>query len=96
MERRIFTEEHELFREQFRKFCVREVTPNVARWEEQRIVDREAWTKAGAQGFLCPWVEPEYGGSGVDFGYSAIIDEEIVRAGSSGFALSLHNDICVP
>ena len=96
MRRTIFNEEHELFREQFRKFCAREVTPNIERWENQRIVDREAWRKAGAQGFLCPWVDPKYGGSGVDFAYSAIIDEEIIRAGSSGFAMSLHNDICVP
>ena len=96
MQRHVFNEEHELFREQFKRFCAREVTPNIARWEEQRIVDRDAWTKAGAQGFLCPSVDPKYGGSGVDFGYSAIIDEEIIRAGSSGFAMSLHNDICVP
>jgi acyl-CoA dehydrogenase len=96
MRRTIFNEEHELFRDQFRKFCAREVTPNVERWEQQHIVDREAWTKAGAQGFLCPWVDAAYGGSGVDFGYSVVIDEEIVRAGSSGFALSLHSDIVVP
>ncbi len=96
MRRTIFNEEHELFREQFKKFCAREVTPNVDRWEEQRLVDRDAWRKAGEQGFLCPTLDPKYGGSGVDFGYAAIIDEEIIRAGSSGFALSLHNDIVVP
>jgi acyl-CoA dehydrogenase len=96
MERRVFTKEHELFREQFKKFCEREVTPNVERWEEQRIVDRETWKKAGDQGFLCPTLDPKYGGSGVDFGYAAIINEEIVRAGSSGFTAGLHSDIVVP
>src|SRR4051812_30392759 len=96
MQRHVFNEEHELFRDQFKKFCAKEVTPQVDRWEEQRIVDREAWKKAGDQGFLCPWAHPKYGGSGVDFGYSAIIGEEIIKAGSSGFALSLHSDICVP
>ena len=29
MQRRVFNAEHELFREQFKKFCAREVTPNV-------------------------------------------------------------------
>jgi acyl-CoA dehydrogenase len=96
MRRPIFDEDHELFRQQFRQFCAREVIPNIERWEEQRIVDRATWKKAGEQGFLCPWVEPTYGGSGVDFGYGAIMNEELVRAGASGFALSLHNDICVP
>jgi acyl-CoA dehydrogenase len=96
MERRIFTAEHELFREQFKKFCAREVTPNIEKWEQQRIVDREAWKKAGEQGFLCPTLDSKYGGSGVDFGYSAIINEEVIRAGSSGFTIGLHNDIVVP
>ncbi|MCC6764480.1 MAG: acyl-CoA dehydrogenase family protein [Deltaproteobacteria bacterium] len=96
MERRVFTREHELFREQFKKFCEREIAPNVERWEEQRIVDRETWKKAGEQGYLCPTLEPKYGGSGVDFGYAAIINEEIVKAGSSGFTAGLHSDIVVP
>src|SRR4029079_8158503 len=96
MERRIFNQEHELFREQFKKFCAREVTPHVDKWEEQRIVDREAWLKAGAQGFLCPTLDVKYGGAGVDFGYAAIINEEIIKAGSSGFAMGLHSDIVVP
>jgi acyl-CoA dehydrogenase len=96
MRRTAFNEDHELFREQFKRFCAREVVPNIERWERQRIVDRDAWRTAGEQGFLCPWVDPRYGGAGADFGYSAVIDEEIVRAGSSGFALALHNDICVP
>jgi acyl-CoA dehydrogenase len=69
MQRDVFSEDHELFREQFKKFCAREITPHIERWEQQRIVDRETWRKAGAQGFLCPWVDPKYGGSGVDFGY---------------------------
>jgi len=96
MERNIFNEDHNLFRDQFREFCAREVIPNIERWEEQRIVDRKTWLIAGQQGFLCPWVDPKYGGLGVDFGYSAIMNEELVRAGASGFALALHNDICVP
>ena len=96
MERTIFNEDHNLFRDQFREFCAREIVPNIERWEEQRIVDRETWLKAGEQGFICPWVDPTYGGLGVDFGYSVIMNEELVRAGSSGFALPLHSDICVP
>lgn len=96
MERRVFSREHELFREQFKKFCEREITPNVDRWEEQRIVDRDTWKRAGEQGYLCPMLDPKYGGSGVDFGYAAIINEEIVRAGSSGFTAGLHSDIVVP
>ena len=37
-------------------------SPNQERWNEEGIVDREAWRKAGDGGFLCPWLEPEHGG----------------------------------
>jgi acyl-CoA dehydrogenase len=96
VERAIFSEEHELFRQSFRKFVEREVLPNQPRWNQEHIVDREAWQKAGQNGFLCPWLEPEYGGSGGDFLHSAVIIEELARAYESGFALSLHSDVVVP
>ncbi|MCA9612767.1 MAG: acyl-CoA dehydrogenase family protein, partial [Myxococcales bacterium] len=57
MERTIFGEEHEIFRKAFRQFVQKEVAPNQERWREEGCVDREAWRKAGEQGFLCPWLE---------------------------------------
>jgi acyl-CoA dehydrogenase len=96
VERSLFSEEHELFRQSFRKFVEREVVPNQPRWNQEHIVDREAWRKAGQNGFLCPWLEPAYGGAGGDFLHSAVIIEELARAYESGFALSLHSDVVVP
>src|SRR5688572_23307451 len=60
------------------------------------MVDRETWAKAGDGGFLCPWLEPEYGGSGGDFLHSVVVIEELARCYESGFAMSLHSDIVVP
>jgi len=74
----------------------REVKPHQDRWREQGQVDREIWRKAGAQGFLCPWLPEEYGGPGGDFLYSTIVMEELARAYESGFAMALHSDIIVP
>ncbi len=96
MKRRIFNEDHELFRSQFRKFLEREVVPYCDQWEKDGIVSREVWLKAGENGFLCPWLPEEYGGSGVDFLYSVVMSEEMAGIGSSGFAIGLHNDIVVP
>ncbi len=96
MDRTIYSEEHELFRKAFRTFAEREIVPHQARWSEAGMVDREAWTKAGQAGFLCPWLEPEYGGAGGDFLHSAVIIEELARVFESGFALSLHSDVVVP
>ena len=96
MDRTLFTEEHVAFRKAFKQFVEREITPNQARWREQGQVDREVWRKAGAQGFLCPWLEDKYGGAGADFIYSMILMEELATAYESGFAMALHSDIIVP
>ncbi|HPC48346.1 MAG TPA: acyl-CoA dehydrogenase family protein, partial [Deltaproteobacteria bacterium] len=76
---RYMTEEHTIFRESVRRYFEKEVTPNADAWERQGIVPREAWKKIGAQGFLCPWLPEEYGGSGADFLYSFILAEEMAR-----------------
>jgi len=96
MDRTLFSEEHELFRKSFRTFLEREVVPHQQRWMDAGMVDREVWRKAGAAGFLCPWLEPELGGPGADFLCSVIVTEELARVYESGFALPLHSDIVVP
>jgi acyl-CoA dehydrogenase len=96
MDRTMFTEEHVAFRKAFRQFAEREIVPNQEKWREQGQVDREIWRKAGAQGFLCTWMEEKYGGAGGDFLYAMICMEELARVYESGFAISLHSDIIVP
>ncbi|MGK4580060.1 acyl-CoA dehydrogenase family protein [Kitasatospora sp. HPMI-4] len=97
MQREIYTEEHEAFRESVVEFLAREVLPHNERWEQAGIVDRSAWLAAGKQGLLGLAVPQEYGGGGTaDFRYPAVLAEEFVRAGVSGLALGLHNDIIGP
>ena len=91
-----YTEEHDMLRDTFKKFIEKEITPHHAQWEKDGIVPRELWLKAGENGFLCPWADEKYGGIEADFLYSAIMTEELTKAGASGFALGLHNDIVVP
>lgn len=96
MDRNIFREEHDLFRQSFRRFVEKEVKPNQDRWMEQGSVDRDVWRKAGENGFLCPWLDESFGGAGGDFLHSAIVIEELACAYESGFAMGLHSDIVVP
>jgi acyl-CoA dehydrogenase len=96
MDRTLFDADHDTFRQAFRQFIDREIRTHQERWRDQGQVDREVWRKAGAQGFLCPWLEEKYGGPGADFLCSVIIMEELARAYESGFAMSLHSDIIVP
>lgn len=92
----VFNEEHEMFRQAFRKWLEKEVVPHHEQWEKDGIVPREIWRAAGEQGFLCPSLPEEYGGVGADFLYSIIEIEECARARVTGLQFSLHNDIVVP
>ncbi len=99
MERKLFTEEHTLFRDAFRHFVAKEMVPYNDQWEKDGIVSRDLWRKAGQQGFLGLSVPEQYGGAEVaDFSYSAIISEETTRASvaSAGTGMGLHNDVVLP
>lgn len=96
MERTLFAEEHDILRDAFRKWLAAEVVPHHPQWEKDGIVPREVWQSAGESGFLCPQVQERFGGSGADYLYNVVIDEELARARASGLAIPLHNDICVP
>ncbi|PEZ09016.1 acyl-CoA dehydrogenase [Bacillus sp. AFS018417] len=89
-------EEHHIFRDAFRKFLEKEAYPHYNQWEKDGIIPRSLWKKMGQNGFLCSMVEEKYGGAGADFGYSAVINEELEKVGSSLVGISLHNDIVVP
>jgi len=96
MKRDIFTPEHDLFREQFRRFAEKEIAPKVAQWNERGMTDRETWRRCGAAGFLGANQPVEYGGSGGDFLYDAIIMEELSAVRAHALMLSLHSDIILP
>ncbi|MEO1169196.1 MAG: acyl-CoA dehydrogenase family protein [Pseudomonadota bacterium] len=90
--RTAYDESHELFRDQVRKFFDKELHPHLDRWEQEEIVDRNFWSACGEAGLLCPTMPEAYGGLGLDFGYNAVIDEELAYAGSSA-GITLQSDI---
>ncbi len=96
IERTLFSETHEAFRDSVRKFIAQNVTPYHAQWEEEGLVSREVWQQAGAQGLLGCNVPEEYGGPGGDFLFSVIVMEEFARANAFGPGFSLHSDIVLP
>jgi acyl-CoA dehydrogenase len=90
--RTAYDENHAVFRDQIRKFFDQALTPNLARWEQEGIVDRDFWRACGEAGLLCPTLPEQYGGLGLDFGYNAVIGEELAYAGSSA-GVTLQSDI---
>jgi alkylation response protein AidB-like acyl-CoA dehydrogenase len=97
MERMIFEEDHQIFRESVRRFFKNEVGPHADRWREQGFVDRTAFRRAGEEGFLLMWADPKYGGAGIsDFRYEQILVEENARFGDQGFFATLHSRLVAP
>jgi len=92
MQRLIFDEDHEMFRDSVRRFMQTEIEPHVEQWREDGICDPDAFLKAGAQGLLCMWADEKYGGAGIeDFRFEQIVIEETMRHGDMGLFLSLHS-----
>ena len=90
--RTAYGEDHEILRSEVRKFFAGALVPNLERWEEEGIVDRDFWTACGQAGLLCPTIPVAYGGAGADFCTNAVITEELAYAGSSA-GITLHSDI---
>ncbi|XP_044287915.1 long-chain specific acyl-CoA dehydrogenase, mitochondrial [Varanus komodoensis] len=94
--RRIFTSDHDIFRQSVKKFFQDAVVPNHGEWEKAGQVSREVWEKAGQQGFLGVNIAEEHGGIGGDLFSTAIVWEEQMYANCSGPGFSLHSDIVMP
>lgn len=93
IERNIFSQEHEMWRESVRKFVEKEIVPHHERWEKEGIVPRDLWLKAGEAGMLCCTVPEEYGGLGLDYLFDAVVYEELWRVGASGPGFLIHTDL---
>jgi len=97
MTRPLFDEDHNLFREQYRKFLQQEVMPFREAWQDAGIVPREMFQKMGAQGFLLTWAEEKYGGMGLtDFRYQQVMIEEDANYSDPGFFHTLHSRLVAP
>ena len=87
-----FEPEHEMFRDQVRRYVSRAIAPHLDRYEADGIVDRGFWLGCGAAGLLCPTVPEEYGGTGLDFRFNAVVNEEISYAGVPD-GITLQSDV---
>ena len=96
MRRDIFNQDHDIFREQVRRFVEKELVPKIEQWNRDGMSDRASWLKMGEAGFLGANQPAEYGGAGADFTYDAIIIEELARVRAHGLMMPLHSDVIMP
>jgi alkylation response protein AidB-like acyl-CoA dehydrogenase len=98
MQRTIFDQHHEAFREAVREFLDRHVRPRMADIQSQKQIPREVWLEAGRQGFLGLQVPEQFGGSeAADYRYTAVLTEELARESASlASCFTIHLDVNAP
>jgi len=97
MRRTVYDDRHEAFRQTVRTFFEEEVKPEYDEWERDSRPSRRFWKRAGELGMLGIGVPPELGGlEGSTFKHSAVVTEEVQRAGFALGGLRVQTDICMP
>jgi acyl-CoA dehydrogenase len=97
LEREIYSsEEHKMTQKMIQDFINNEIMDQTEEWEKNGMVSREIWERAGELGLLCIDMPEKYGGSGLDFSFSALFIEELAKKGVSGPGFSLHSDVIAP
>ena len=97
LEREIYaSEEHKMMQKMIQDFIQNEMIDQTDEWEKNGMVGRDIWNRAGELGLLCLDIPEEYGGSGLDFSFSALFIEEMAKEAVSGPGFSLHSDIVAP
>jgi len=88
------TEEREQLRKEIREFALREVAPNVSRWDEASEFPEEVVKALGRMGLLGIIFPVEYGGSGLGYvDYVLAIEELSAVDGSIGIIVAAHNSL---
>ncbi|AZS39283.1 acyl-CoA dehydrogenase family protein [Microbacterium oxydans] len=101
MERDIYDEDHEAFRDLVKDFVKRHVTGEaIERWDAAGEIDRATMLAAGEAGLIGLSVPEEFGGAGMlqDYRFRTIVMEEVIAsgAGSLAGAFGIQDDLAVP
>ncbi|WP_309102996.1 acyl-CoA dehydrogenase family protein [Microbacterium sp.] len=101
MQRDIYEEDHEAFRDLVKDFVKRHVSNEaIERWEAAGEIDRATMLAAGEAGILGLSVPEEFGGAGMlqDYRFRTIVMEEVIAvgAGSLAGALGIQDDLAIP
>ncbi len=97
MQRTIFTEDHDAFRDSVRQFIAKEITPNMPEWEEAGCIPRDFYYKTAEIGINGLQVPEQYGGGGIDsFLFNTVVYEEIGYAAASLGGFQVHLNTVLP
>lgn len=101
MDRQIYDEDHEAFRDVVKEFVKRYATSEArAKWEADGEIDRATMRAAAESGLIGLSVPEEFGGAGMlqDYRFRTIVNEEVIGAGAGSLAgaFGIQDDLAVP
>ncbi|MEJ1089504.1 acyl-CoA dehydrogenase family protein [Microbacterium sp. Mu-80] len=101
MERDIYEEDHDAFRDLVKDFVKRHVSnETIEKWDAAGEIDRETMLAAGEAGLIGLSVPEEFGGAGMlqDYRFRTIVMEEVIAAGAGSLAgaFGIQDDLAVP
>jgi citronellyl-CoA dehydrogenase len=93
-----FTDEHALIRQTVKRFCLEEIAPHAAEWEEAGEFPTELLRKAGKLGLFGIRIDPEWGGSGQDWWATAAYAEAMSYGDSAPITMNflVQSDLTLP
>lgn len=93
-----FREEHDMLRDQVRRFVETEIVPHGEQWERDGMTPRELLQKMGELGFFGIRYPERYGGAEMDTLATMVLAEELGRSTFGGVAITIlvHTDMASP
>lgn len=93
-----FTEEHDMLRDTVKRFVQAEIAPNAEEWDAEGIFPKELFKKAAGLGLFGIRLDPHYGGTGLDWWYTAAYLEGFSYSNSGGVSMAMfvQSDITLP
>jgi citronellyl-CoA dehydrogenase len=92
------TPEHESFRQTVRKFVETDLAPRAREFDQMGRIEKKLYRKMGELGMLGICYDPKWGGGGLDWSFTAVMYEELVRADNAGvvMGISVQTDMATP
>ncbi len=93
-----FDAQHDMLREQVRRFVESEVKPHAGAWEKAGMVPRAVLRQLGELGLLGIRYPAAYGGAELDTLASVVLAEELAKSSYGGFVITVlvHTDMASP
>ena len=86
-----FNDDHRLYADSVSRFFADHLVPNIERWNEEEMVERNFWHQAGEAGILGATIPQTHGGAGGSIAFDAITAYEQAHCGDNGWGFGIQS-----